>query len=69
MMLSTIRSPGEKLMDRRVRDALGMRLGFLIDVGNDVGTKFGDFGWIFDDFEKKMVGFVQAFGKDLGQKQ
>ena len=33
----------------RVQDALGTRLGFLIDFE----AIFGDFGWIFDGFGKK----------------
>ena len=46
----------------RVRDALGTRLGFLIDFGSDFGPIFGDFGWIFDGF---WMDFGRIFGRFL----
>ena len=34
----------------RVWDALGTRLGFLIDFGSDLGAIWKDFEWILNDF-------------------
>ena len=47
----------------RVRDALGTRLGFLIDFGSDFGPIFGDFGWIFDGFWMDFGGIFGRFWK------
>ena len=45
----------------RVRDALGTRLGFLIDFGSDFGAIFGDFGWILDAFWKDFWKIFEAY--------